>query len=232
MPLLTNADFSAGGNRDLPLGHNGTANTYASGLLQRSYEIDFWGKNKASLAAAEVSLKANIYDHQTVALTMTSGIVSIYLQVLSLHDRFSIARKNVANAERVLALVEAQSSARGSIALGFSALSVCCCRTKGGLARFHPARAWAPIWSVLAILLGRSSQTFKIGNHGLDTISLPDVTPGLPSELLFRRPDIRLTGLTGAQSSALLSFFNAPNLLVNVGTSLAALILNAGLLKN
>ncbi|PUA20823.1 efflux transporter outer membrane subunit [Glaciimonas sp. PCH181] len=254
-PLLPTADFSTGGNRDVPLGRNGTANTSASGLLQVSYEIDFWGKNKASLAAAEASLKANIYDRQTVALTVTSGIVSTYLQVLSLHDRLNIARENVANAERVLALVEAQSSAGAASPLDLARQRSAVAGQKASLPDLMQQEREAQ--SALAILLGRSSQNFKVGNHGLDTISLPDVTPGLPSELLSRRPDIRraeaqlaaananvavaraalfpsirLTGSTGAQSSALLSLFNGPNLLANVGASLVAPIFDAGLLKS
>ncbi|QRX83397.1 efflux transporter outer membrane subunit [Glaciimonas sp. PAMC28666] len=254
-PLLPTADFSAGGNRDLPLGNNGAANTSASGLLQVSYEIDFWGKNKASLAAAEASLKANLYDRQTVALTVTSGIVSTFLQVLSLHDRLNIARENVANAERVLALVEAQSSAGAASPLDLARQRSAVAGQKASIPDLMQQEREAQ--SALAILLGRSSQTFKVADHGLDTIALPDVTPGLPSELLSRRPDIRraeaqlaaananvavaraalfpsirLTGSTGAQSGALLSLFNGPNLLANVGTSLVAPIFDAGLLKN
>ena len=45
--------------------------------------------------------------------------------------------------------------------------------------------------SALAILLGKTPQTFSVGLTGLDTITLPEVSPGLPSELLARRPDIR-----------------------------------------
>ena len=82
------------------------------------------------------------------------------------------------------------------------------------------------------------------------------MSPGLPSELLSRRPDIRraaanlaaadanvavaranlfpsinLTGAMGAQSSALLSLLNAPNLLANVSASLMAPIFDGGRLK-
>ena len=254
-PLLPTVDFTTGANRDLPLGSNGSANTSTSGLLQVNYEIDFWGKNKASLAAAEASLKANRYDRQTVALTVTSGIVSTYLQVLSLHDRLDIARENVANAERVLVLVEAQSSAGSASPLDLARQRSAVAGQKAAIPDLMQQEREAQ--SALAILLGRSSQTFKIENHGLNTIDLPEVTPGLPSELLSRRPDIRhaeaqlaaananvavaraalfpsisLTASTGAQSSALLSLFNGPNLLANVGTSLVAPIFDAGRLKS
>lgn len=252
--LLPSVDASAGASRDLPLGSHHNANVSSSGLLQVSYEIDFWGKNKAGIASAEASLRANFYDRQTVALTVTSGIVSTYLQVLSLHDRLDDARENVSNAQRVLSLVEAQSSVG-------AATSVDLARQRSAVASKNAAipdllQQEREAQSALAILLGRSPQSFRIGDSGLDTIVLPEVTPGLPSELLARRPDIRrseamlaaasanveaaraalfpsirLTGSTGTQSSALLSLLNAQNLFANVGASLVAPIFDGGRLR-
>lgn len=252
--LLPSVDASLGASRDLPLGGQHNANVSTSGQLQVSYEVDFWGKNKAGLASAEASLRANFYDRQTVALTVTSAIVSTYLQVLSLHDRLAVARENLSNAERVLALVKAQNSVG-------AATSVDLARQRSAVAGKHAAipdllQQEREAQSALAILLGRAPQTFKIGNSGLDTVSLPEVTPGLPSELLSRRPDIRrseavlaaasanvdaaraalfpsirLTGSTGTQSSALLSLLNGQNLFANVGASLIAPIFDGGRLR-
>jgi NodT family efflux transporter outer membrane factor (OMF) lipoprotein len=253
VPLLPSVDFASGANRSLPIG-SGSANTSASGELQVSYEVDFWGKNKAGLAAAEASLEANRYDRQTVALTVTSGIVSTYLQVLSLHDRLEIARAHVANAEHVLKLVQAQKSAGAATPLDLARQRSAVAGQKAAIPDLMQQEREAQ--SALAILLGRTPQTFKVGDHGLDTIELPEVTPGLPSELLSRRPDIRraeanlaeadanvavaraslfptirLTGSMGAQSSALLSLLNAPNLVANVSASLLTPIFDAGRLK-
>jgi NodT family efflux transporter outer membrane factor (OMF) lipoprotein len=254
-PLLPSLDYSTGAYRDLPIANTGSANTSASSMLYVSYEIDFWGKNKASLAAAQASLKANRYDRQTVALTVTSAIVSTYLQVLSLHDRLDSARENVANAERVLALVEAQHGAGAASSLDLARQRSALSGQKAALPDLMQQEREAQ--SSLAILLGQPPQNFKVGSYGLSTVGLPDVTPGLPSELLSRRPDIRrteaqlaaananiavaraalfpsirLTGATGAQSNALLTLFDGPNLLANVGASLAGPIFDAGRLKN
>jgi multidrug efflux system outer membrane protein len=251
--LLPTANFYSGANRALPIG-GGSASTSASGELQVSYEVDFWGKNKASVASAQASLEANRFDRQTVALTVTSGIVATYLQVLSLHDRLAVARTHVANAERVLALVEAQKSAGAASSLDLARQRSAVAQQKSALPDLMQQEREAQ--AALAILLGKTPQTFSVGPQGLDTITLPEVSPGLPSELLARRPDIRraeaelaaananvavaranlfpsinLTGSMGAQSSALLSLLNAPNLAVNVGTSLLAPIFDGGRLK-
>ncbi|WP_432383671.1 efflux transporter outer membrane subunit [Duganella sp. P38] len=252
--LLPSVDASAGASRDLPLGGNHNANVSSSGVLQVSYELDFWGKNAASAAAAEAALRANFYDRQTVALTVTSGIVSTYLQLLSLHDRLEVARENASTSERVLALVEAQSSVGAATAVDLARQRSAVASQRAAIPALLQQQREAH--AALAILLGQSPQTFKISDSGLDTIRLPEVTAGMPSELLSRRPDIsrseamlaaasanvevaraalfpsiRLTGSTGAQSNALLSLLNAQNLFANVGASLVAPIFDGGRLR-
>lgn len=252
--LLPSVDAYAGASRDLPLAGRHNANVSSSGQLQVSYELDFWGKNAASVAAAEASLRANFYDRQTVALTVTSGIVSTYLQLLSLHDRLDVARENAKTAEHVLSLVEAQSSVGAATAVDLA-------RQRSAVASRHAAipellQQQREAQAALAILLGQSPQTFRISDSGLDTIRLPEVTAGMPSELLSRRPDIRrseavlaaasanvdmaraalfpsirLTGSAGTQSSALMSLLNAQNLFANVGASLVAPIFDGGRLR-
>jgi NodT family efflux transporter outer membrane factor (OMF) lipoprotein len=251
--LLPAANVYSDASRAMPIGR-GSASTSAGSGLQVSYEVDFWGKNKASVASAEASLEANRFDRQTVALTVTSGIVSTYLQVLSLHDRLAVAREHVANAEHVLALVEAQQSAGAASPLDLARQRSAVAQQKSELPGLVQQEREAQ--AALAILLGKTPQTFSVGQQGLDTVTLPEVSPGLPSELLSRRPDIRraeanlaaananvavaranlfpsinLTGAMGAQSSALLSLLNAPNLLANVSVSLMAPIFDGGRLK-
>lgn len=252
--LLPTVDFSSGVNRDVPLGA-GSASTSANAWLQTAYEVDFWGRNQANVQSVDASLKANRYDRQTVALTTTSGIVSMYLQVLSLNDRLDIAREHVVNAEKVLTLVDAQRQAGAASPLDLARQRSAVAGLKAAIPDLQQQAREA--MSALAILLGRSPQEFTIENHGLDSVVLPDVTPGLPSELLSRRPDIlraeavleaanadvaaaraalfpriRLTGAAGAQSNALLALFNGPNLLANVGSSLVAPIFDGGRLKS
>jgi NodT family efflux transporter outer membrane factor (OMF) lipoprotein len=251
--LLPTANFYSDASRALPI-RRGSAATSADSGLQVAYEVDFWGKNKAGVASAEASLEANRFDRQTVALTVTSGIVSTYLQVLSLRERLAVAREHVANAEHVLALVEAQKNAGAASSLDLARQRSAVAQQKSDIPDLMQQEREA--LSALAILLGKTPQTFSVGQQGLDTITLPEVSPGLPSELLSRRPDIRraeanlaaasanvavaranlfpsisLTGSMGAQSSALLSLLNAPNLLANVSASLVAPIFDGGRLK-
>lgn len=254
VPLLPSAQLAVASSRDMPLS-SGRAVTNASGRLEVSYEIDFWGKNQAASQAATAAWRANVYDQQTVRLTVTSGVVSAYLQVLSLRDRLAVARTNVANAERVLKLVDAQYRAGAASPLDLA-------RQRSALAGQQAvipdlAEQEREARSALAILLGRPPQAFDVVAPGLADIRMPRVSAGLPSALLVRRPDIRqaearlqqananiavargalfpsisLTGATGAQSNALMSLFNGPTFLANMGFSLVAPIFNAGKLRD
>lgn len=253
-PLLPSVEFDGGANRQLPLA-SGVATTSASGLLSINYEVDFWGKNKAGVSAAEAALRANVYDRETVNLTVTCGIVSTYLQILSLHDRLQVARDNVANAEQVLTLLLAQNRAGSASSLDVARQRSVIAGQQALIPDLQEQERDAR--TALAILLGRTPENFTIKDGGLDAIQMPSITPGLPSELLSRRPDIRraeaqlaeananievaraslfpsiyLTGSTGGQSSALVSLFSGPNLLANFGASIIAPIFDAGNRKN
>lgn len=254
VPLLPNVGVAVNTGQDIPIGP-GTANTSASAMLQIGYEIDFWGKNKAGLQAATASLRANLYDRETVALTVKSGIVSTYLQVLSLRDRLKIAHQNVDNAERVLKLVEAQNRAGAASTLDLARQRSAVAGQKASIPDLQQQANDAKI--ALAILLGKPPQNFTVKEEGLAGIEMPAISAGLPSELLSRRPDIRraearlmaananvavaraslfpsisLTGSAGVQSNALLSLFNGPTMLANISASLIAPIFDAGKLKN
>ena len=71
-------------------------------LLSASYEIDFWGKNRAALQSATASDRASRYDRVTVELGVLAGVAGTYFQALELRDRLAIADANLENASKVL----------------------------------------------------------------------------------------------------------------------------------
>ena len=96
-PLLPAADASADGSRQRVISPNTGAGTlyneFAAGL-NATYELDFWGENRAIRSAALASADASRYDRQTVELTVMSGIADTYFSVLALRDRLRIARES------------------------------------------------------------------------------------------------------------------------------------------
>jgi NodT family efflux transporter outer membrane factor (OMF) lipoprotein len=174
-------------------GNNGSGSTSldrnAFGLsLSASYEVDFWGRNRSARHAALEALRASVFDQQTVALTATTSVATTYLQILSLRDRIAIADNNLANARDVLNVVAAKAK--------LGAVSPADLAQQTGVVAAQEA-ALAPLEQqerenifALAILLGRNPEDLGIKAHSLDTLAVPPLATGLPSELLTRRPDI------------------------------------------
>src|SRR5690348_2309475 len=80
----------------------GGRRTIYSASLTASYEIDFWGKNRAALQSAEQSAVAARYDREVVGLSTVAAVANAYFQVLSAQDRLQVARGNLTSATRVL----------------------------------------------------------------------------------------------------------------------------------
>jgi multidrug efflux system outer membrane protein len=163
--------------------------TTFQGVLQASYEFDFWGKNRAALEAAEESASASRYDWQVVSLTITTSVAASYFQALGLQDQLRVARDNLARARRDLdGLVQQERS--GLV----PQLAVVQQQTVvDGLVTAIPPleQQLAATKDALAILIGKLPEDLRLQSGSLLDLSLPAVTPGLPSELLVRRPDVQ-----------------------------------------
>jgi len=163
--------------------------TLYSTSLTASYEIDFWGKNRSALRAAEESAVASRYDREVVELTTLVAAANAYFQVLAAQDRLGVARDNVASATRILNLIQQRVSAGTASALDIAQQQ----------SLVDTQRALIPPLlqtlkqnrDALAVLMARSPEHVRIRGGSLRGLASPRVTPGLPSELLTQRPDIR-----------------------------------------
>jgi multidrug efflux system outer membrane protein len=160
-----------------------------SATLSASYEIDFWGKNRSALRAAEQFAVASRFDREVVGLTTMVATANAYFQVLAAQDRLQVARDNIASASRVLNLIQQRLNAGTASALD----------TAQQESLLATQRATVPLLeqiltqnrNALALLIARSPESVRIRGGSLRGINYPRVTPGLPSELITQRPDIR-----------------------------------------
>jgi NodT family efflux transporter outer membrane factor (OMF) lipoprotein len=162
--------------------------TYQASLTA-SYQLDLFGENSATAAAAETRLESSLYDRQTVALTLLSDIANTYFQVLTARERRRLAEETLDNAESILELLEQRQGA-GTV----SDLEVAQQRSAVATQRAAlPALLLSERLSLnaLAVLLGRPPEGLAVETRSLADIRLPPVVAGLPSALLERRPDLR-----------------------------------------
>lgn len=217
--LLPGVDAGLDAGRSGVLGQGGGSENYGLSL-GASYEVDFWGGNRARRDAAEASLLASAYDRETVALTLTAGVANAYLQLLSLRERLEIAELNLTLAEEVLRVVEARVNSGAAAPLDLARQRGQVARQRGALEPLRQQEREAA--AALALLLGDSAQQLRVSAE-LAEIEVPTVVAGLPSELLARRPDIRreearLAAAASDIASARADFFPSLRLTGSLGT--------------
>ena len=166
-----------------------TASIAYTTTLTASYELDFWGKNAAGLDSAEAAAQASRFDRQTVALTLQASVATNYFDLLGTQDRLQVARNNVKNAEEVLAAIRDRVHFGTATELDLAQQESV---TAGLRAALPPLEQQVrQDVNALALLAGQLPERTKIPAGTLTGVTLPPIAPGLPSELLGRRPDVQ-----------------------------------------
>jgi NodT family efflux transporter outer membrane factor (OMF) lipoprotein len=160
---------------------------YFDSNLSATYEVDFWGGNRAARDSAQFSLQASEFDRATVELTLFSGVANSYAQTLSLREQRRIAELNLANAQSVLKLVQTRFEAGSATALELAQQKSLVAAQQWQLPRVQQQAEDALIG--LAALLGRPVQQVS-PQASFAQLQWPPIDAGVPSELLSRRPDI------------------------------------------
>ena len=160
-----------------------------SASLTASYEIDFWGKNRSALRAAEETAVATRYDREVVGLTTVVATANAYFQVLAAQDRLQVARDNLTSATRVLKLIQQRLDAGTASALDTAQQESLVNTQRASIPPLE--QTLTQNRNALALLVARSPESMRVRGGSLRGISYPRVTPGLPSELITQRPDIR-----------------------------------------
>ena len=191
------------GNINYLTGHSssgGLHETDWSALLSASYEIDFWGKNRAAQDSARDSLVASQADRDTLALTTLAAVANEYFQLLSLRERLELARANVDAARNLEQIVAARYSAGLANPSEVAAQNAALAATQLQIPDLE--RQADESVNALASFLGRQPEGFSIQGMSVEALKEPTVAAGLPAELLKRRPDIRVAEANLAAASA------------------------------
>jgi outer membrane protein, multidrug efflux system len=189
MPTLDAQGNAARQRQFIPQNGGGalTYNTF-NPQLSASYELDFWGKNWAARKAALALADASRYDRQTVELTVMTNVASDYFTALELDDQLQIAENNLASAEQTLKGLQIDESVGTTTSLDVAQQAAEVATLSAAIPPIEQQRRQT--LDALAILVGKTPQTFELPRGSLTGISQPLLVAGLPSGLLTRRPDV------------------------------------------
>jgi outer membrane protein, multidrug efflux system len=230
-------------------GNGPSENQLYSAVLNASYEIDFWGKNRANSQAAEESAVVSRFNKEVVVLSTIVSVAAAYFNVLAAQDELRVAKSNLQAADRILTLIKQRFEAGTASALDVAQQESLVGNVRATIPPLD--QILRQNIATLAVLIGRPPSDLKVKGGSLGQLRIPRVTPGLPSELLLQRPDIRaaeanlasanasveaaraaffpsitLTGQGGYQSSVLKLLFTPQSALYQVATNLTQPLLD------
>lgn len=258
LPSLSAGDQAtrsrSSGSSSSGLTNGGREVTNFSSSLSASYEIDFWGKNRDAALAAEETATANRFDRDVVALTTLTTVANAYFQVLAAQDRIRTAERNIASARSILDAIKERFRAGTGTDLDVAQQESVLANQRAAVPPLRQTLAQNK--NALATLVARPPESLSVSGGSLNRIASPRVTPGLPSDLLTQRPDIRrqeaalasatanignaraqffpsiqLTGQGGYQSAALASLFTPHAAFFSLAASLAQPIFDGGAIQ-
>jgi multidrug efflux system outer membrane protein len=222
-------------------------------VASASWEIDLWGRIRRQTEAASANLLATRQAQRGVILSLVAQVANAYLQLRALDAQLEIANKTLAAYGETLKLFE----------LRFKYGQLSQMNVEQARSRYESAATQIPqirtgiaqTENGLSILLGRNPGEIARGKN-IQTLAIPAVPAGMPSELLVRRPDIAqseqqliaanaqigaakalyfpsisLTGAFGTSSSELSDLFSGPSRVWNYGGSITGPIFKGGAIK-
>ena len=198
------------------------------------WNLDFWGKYRRQTEAARAQLLATEWGQRAVVSSLVANVATAYFQLRALDSELEISQRTLASRQQSLKLIqtlESHGAASGIDVSQGEQLVYTASETIPDLERQIQQQE-----NVLSVLLGENPQSIPRGRALTEQPVPQNVPPGLPSELLERRPDVRqaegimvaanaqigvakasffpnlsLTGLGGLESNALHQFITAPS---------------------
>ena len=208
--------------------------TFGSILLNLfTFELDIWGRLRKQTQAARADLLASEEARKAVLTTIVSDVAGSYFVLRELDFELEIAKRTLKSREESLRIIKLREQrgvsnmleVRQAEELVYSATE-----TIPALERSIEQQE-----NFLSVLVGRSPSPITRGLGLTEEQVPPSVPPGLPSDLLVRRPDIRaaeqsliaagaridvarkayfprisLSGFLGFESASLTNLFKSP----------------------
>jgi NodT family efflux transporter outer membrane factor (OMF) lipoprotein len=158
---------------------------------QFAWELDFWGRFRRAIEAADAQLDASVEDYDDVLVILIGDVGATYVEIRTLEQRLRYARANVEAQSGSLRLAEIQKEGGAGTQLDVAQAVTNIAQTEAAIPQFETQLRQAQ--NRLCVLMGIPPQDLRAM---LDTgvgipKSTPEVAVGIPADLIRRRPDVR-----------------------------------------
>lgn len=179
-------------NNQVLSANNQSAFWNISNGMESSWEIDLWGRLARGVEAANSELLAQHETLNDIRVTLLADVATTYIQIRVLQQRLMIAEQNLELQQQTLYIVQSrqeagivgqldQSEAESNVAVTTASIPPLQQELQVALYR-------------LTVLLGQTPTSDFVLEDGFGKLPMTvieNVQPGMPAELLTRRPDIR-----------------------------------------
>jgi outer membrane protein TolC len=154
-----------------------------------SYELDFWGKNRAAYASALGQAKAAEVDAFAARLALSASIAQAYVQLQRVYLQLDVAERSLAERGQIHKLTQERFATGIDSRLAVKQTEAALPATREQIAQWQETIALTR--NQLAALLGEGpDRGLAIARPAPGALSAVAIPSDLPAELIGRRPDI------------------------------------------
>jgi NodT family efflux transporter outer membrane factor (OMF) lipoprotein len=167
-----------------------------------SWEIDVFGGVRRDVEAADADISAQIENHRDTLVSLFAEVARNYLELRGFQQQIEIAARNVKIQQDAADVAQSKARLAGGSELDVARAQAQVATTSSQIPALESQRDQAA--HRLAVLIGREPRALiaELGPAQPIPQGPPEVPPGLPSDLLRRRPDIRRAERELAATSA------------------------------
>jgi len=174
-----------------------------------AWELDFWGRFRRGIEAAEANLAVSLADYDNALVSLTAEVARAYVNIRTLEERLTLARTNIGLQQESLRIAQVRFDNGATTELDVQQATTNLANTQALVPVLLKSLRQAN--NGLSILLGMppADLTQRLGGSGTIPVVSAEVAAGIPADLLRRRPDVRQAESRAASQSALIGVAEA-----------------------
>ncbi|MGO9109286.1 MAG: efflux transporter outer membrane subunit [Thermoguttaceae bacterium] len=228
-----------------------------SGGFNAAWELDFWGRFRRAVEAADANLNAQVEGYDNVLVLLQAEVATNYIQMRAYEERIELAKKNLELQKETLRITTLRERQGLVTDLDVQQATTNLGATEALIPTLVTGHRTTQ--NRLCILMGEPPHLLAQRFRSPGSIPVPpqEVIVGIPAELLRRRPDVRqaerqaaaqsarigiaesdfyphiaITGTIGLQAEHLSQLFESSSMVGAIGPGISWNILNYGRIEN
>jgi NodT family efflux transporter outer membrane factor (OMF) lipoprotein len=170
--------------------------------FEAGWEVDFWGRFRRSIEAADAALNADVANYDSMLVTLTAEVARVYITIRTFEKRITIAEENIKIQRQSLKITTVNFDNGNTTELDMQQAKSLLYNTEAAIPVYRLGLRQAQ--HGLSILLGQPPQKLDdlLQGRGAIPTTPSSISVGIPADLIRRRPDIQQAEFLAMAQSA------------------------------